>query len=254
DFWKVRPNLTLGLGLRYEYWHEKSLRAGNGATFDPAIGKVIAGVDDNGNVNLSQQPVSPFLAAASEGLWVPASEVGVPGGLFKARGQFSPRLGLTWRPGALEDLVVRGGYGIYYNSFTGNRSASSIVGLPYWTWESLAFSALSLQRWETAWPENPESFIQPSVGESPAWDIEPATTHEWNVSVQKGLPFKAAITVSYVGTRLRDQVSLYPYNEVAPGRYTNLQAAKPYPAFGQINVLENRGNSDYDGLQIKLER
>lgn len=254
DFWKVRPNLTIGLGLRYEYWHAKSLRAGNGATFDPAVGKVIAGVDDDGNVNLSQQPVSPFLAAASEGLWVPANEVGVPGGLFKARGQFSPRLGVTWRPEAIDDFVVRAGYGIYYNSFTGNRSASSIVGLPYWTWESLSFSPLSPQRWETAWPEDPDAFIQPSVGESPAWDIEPATTHEWNVSVQKGLPFNAAITVSYVGTRLRDQVSLYPYNEVPPGAYTDLQAAKPYPAFGQINVLENRGDSNYDGLQIKLER
>ncbi len=31
-------------------------------------------------------------------------------------------------------------------------------------------------------------------------------------------------------TRLRNQVSLYPYNEVPPGVYPNLQAAKPYPA------------------------
>jgi hypothetical protein len=53
DFWKARSNLTIGLGVRYEYWHEKSLRAGNGATFDPAIGKVIAGVDDDGGVNLA---------------------------------------------------------------------------------------------------------------------------------------------------------------------------------------------------------
>jgi len=254
DFWKVRSNLTIGLGLRYEYWHEKDLRAGNGATFDPQVGKIIAGVDDDGTVNLSQQPVSPFLAAATQGLWVPATEVGVPADLFKARGRFSPRLGVTWRPDLINDFVVRGGYGIYYNSFPGNRSASSIVGLPYWTWESLSFSPLEPQQWETAWPADPQSFIQPSVGESPAWDVEPATTHEWNISVQKGLPFNSALTVSYVGTRLRDQVSLWPYNEVAPGAYTNLQEAKPYPAFGQINVLENRGNGSYNGLQIKLER
>jgi hypothetical protein len=254
DFWKVRSNLTLGLGLRYEYWHSKELRAGNGATFDPRVGKVIAGVDSDGGVNLTQQPVAPFLAAATQGLWVRASEVDVPGGLFKASGRFSPRVGLTWRPEAIGDLVLRGGYGIYYNSFTGNRSASSIVGLPYWTWEALSFSALSLQRWETVWPADPQTFIQPSVGESPAWDIDPATTHEWNVSVQKALPFNAAVTVSYVGTRVRDQVSLYPYNEVPPGRYPDLQAAKPYAAFGQINVLENRGKAEYNGLQIKLER
>ena len=254
DFWKVRSNLTVGLGLRYEYWHAKELRAGNGATFDPRVGKVIAGVDEDGRINLTQQPVSPFLAAATQGLWVPANEVGVPGGLFEANGQFSPRLGLTWRPEALTDFVVRGGYGVYYNSFTGNRSASSIVGLPYWTWEALSFSPLSPQRWESAWPADPQRFIQPSVGESPAWDINPTTTHEWNVSVQKGLPFNAALTVSYVGTRLRDQVSLYPYNEVPPGRYPNLQAAKPYPEFGEINVLENRGRGEYNGLQVKLER
>ena len=254
DFWKLRSNLTVALGLRYEYWHEKSLRAGNGATFDPSVGKVIAGVDDDGSINLSQQPVSPFLAAATTGLWVPATDVGVPNGLFKARGNFSPRLGVTWRPDLINDFVIRGGYGIYYNSFTGNRSASSIVGLPYWTWESLAFSPLDPQRWETAWPADPQSFIQPSVGESPAWDIKPATTHEWNISVQKGLAFQTAVTVSYVGTRLRDQVALYPYNEVPPGAYTDLQAAKPYTAFGQINVLENRGNGHYNALQIKVER
>jgi hypothetical protein len=254
DFWKVRPNLTLSLGLRYEYWHAKSLRAGNGATFDPAVGRVIAGVDEDGNVNLSQQPVSPFLAAASQGLWVAAPEVGVPAGLFEANGHFSPRVGLTWRPEQVKDFVVRAGYGTYYNGFTGNRSASSIVGLPYWTWEALSFSAQTLQRWETAWPSDPQSFIQPSVGESPAWNIDEARTHEFNVSVQKGLPFSSALTVSYVGTRLRNQVSLYPYNEVPPGLYPNLQAAKPYPAFGELNVLENRGSGEYNGLQIKLER
>ena len=42
----------------------------------------------------------------------------------------------------IEDFVVRGGYGTYYSGFTGNRSASSIVGLPYWTWEALSYSNL----------------------------------------------------------------------------------------------------------------
>ena len=54
----------------------------------------------------------------------------------------------------------------------------------------------------------------------------PARTHEWNVSVQKGLPFNSALTVSYVGTRLRDQVSLYPVQRGAARRL-------PEPAGGQ---------------------
>jgi len=92
------------------------------------------------------------------------------------------------------------------------------------------------------------------VGEAPAWNIDEARTQEWNVSLQFGLPFKSALEVSYVGVRMSNQVTMRPYNEVAPGAYTNLQAAKPYPAFGEINVLENLGKSWYNGLQMKLER
>ena len=43
-------------------------------------------------------------------------------------------------------------------------------------------------------------------------------------------------------------------NEVVPGNYTDLQAAKPYTEFGQINVLNNIGTSNYHGLQAKWER
>ncbi len=129
DFWKVRSDLTISLGLRFERWSEKKLVNGNGATFDPAIGKVIAAVDENGQVNLNGQPIAPFLAAATQGLWVPATEVGIPNSLYEADNRFGPRIGATWRPAGIEDFVVRGGYGTYYSGFTGNRSASSIVGL-----------------------------------------------------------------------------------------------------------------------------
>lgn len=254
DAWRVKPNLTLNLGLRYERWHERQLVAGNGATFDPRLGKVIAGVDTDGNMNLDQQPVSKFLAAATQGLWITAKEAGVPYSLGIGNGNWAPRLGLTWRPFSKRQFVVRGGYGTFYNSFTGNRAASSIVGPPYWAWEANTFSALTLQRWETAWPADPRTFIQPSIGEAPAWDLRQARTHQFNVSLQTALPWKSALTISYVGTRLDKQVSMRAYNEVAPGSYANLQAAKPYPAFGSLNVLENFGESWYNGLQLKAER
>lgn len=254
DFWKLRPNLTVSLGVRFEYWHAKDLKNGNGSTFDPSLGKVIAGVDGSGNVNLSAQPVAPFLAKATAGLWIPASEANIPSSLFQANGHVSPRLGITWQPSSRTDLVLRAGYGTFYNGFTGNRSASSIVGLPYWTWESLSFSPLSLNRWETVWPSDPQNFIQPSVGEAPAWNIDEARTHEWNVSLQKSLFLKSALTLSYVGVRMENQVVMMPYNEVAPGAYSDLQAAKPYPVFGQINLLQNGANSSYDAFQLKWER
>ena len=253
DTWKIHPDVTLSLGLRWDYWHEKSFLRGNGATFDPKLGKVIAGEDKNGQVDLTAQPVAPFLAKATEGLWIPASQASIPPGLFEANGYLSPRLGIAWRPRGSNDLVVRGGYGIFTSSYRGNISASAIVGPPYWSYEIQAWSPAQLQSWETAWPDNPEAFVSPSIYAAP-WDVKSMKSHQWNVSVQKSLPWKSAITASYVGNRALDMIALYQHNVVPPGLYEDLQVAKPWSQFGDIALYDNVGKAWYNSMQLKWER
>ena len=81
DTYKVTNKLTFNLGLRYDRWLAKRAVRGNAATFDPTIGKAVAGVDENGNVDLTAQPVAQYLAAATAGLWVPANKDNIPAGL-----------------------------------------------------------------------------------------------------------------------------------------------------------------------------
>jgi hypothetical protein len=253
DSFKVSSRLTVELGLRWDYWFSKSFIRGAGGTFDPATGKVIAAENSSGQVDLTAQPVAPFLAAATAGLWVPASQAHVPAGLFEPSGYVSPRLGVAWRPLKGHDLVVRGGYGIFTSSYRGNVTASSIIAPPYWTYESQSWSAAQLQRWETAWPTNPTSFVAPSVGAA-AYDVKPVKDHEWNIAIQKSLPFGSAVTVSYVGSHADGLIADNSLNNVAPGRYTNLQAAKPYPVFGSIDLYVNSGKNWYNSAQFKFER
>jgi outer membrane receptor protein involved in Fe transport len=253
DAWKPTSNLTLNLGLRYDRWHAKRAVRGNVTSFDPASGRAVAGEDKNGQLDLTAQPVARFVAAATEGLWVRASEIGAPPGLFEANGFVSPRVGIAWRPGKTDSLVFRGGYGIFPSSFTGNVTASAIVGPPFWNYENPSYTAQSLQRWETAFSDDPTVFLSPGVG-APAYNIDSQKAHEWNIAIQKALPFNSALTVSYVGNRILDVIGVNLLNEVAPGQYTNLQAARPFPRFAGISLYDNLGKTWYNALQVKLER
>jgi len=253
DSFKISSRLTVELGLRWDYWFAKSFIRGNGGTFDPKLGKVVAGVNSNGEVDLTAQPVAPFLAAATAGLWVSAKDAHVPAGLFEPSGFVSPRLGVAWRPLKSADFVIRAGYGIFTSSYRGNITASSVVAPPYWTYENQSWSPSQLQRWETAWPVNPNAFVAPGVSAA-AYDVKPMKDHEWNLSVQKTFPFQTAVTVSYVGSKATGLIVDNSLNNVAPGLYTDLQGSKPYPAFGGIDLYKNTGGNHYNSGQLKVER
>jgi hypothetical protein len=105
DSWKISSQLTVELGLRWDHWFDKSFVRGAGATFDPAIGKAVAGLDSAGQVDLTAQTVAPYLGAATAGLWVPANQVHIPAGLFVPQDYVSPRVGVAYRPLKKHDLA-----------------------------------------------------------------------------------------------------------------------------------------------------
>ena len=85
DDWKVLPNLTLNLGLRYEY---------NSAIVDTS--------GQSRNMDWSKLQLFP--------------EPGKSGPLNDpSQRQFAPRIGLAWRPFGGNNTVIRAGYGIFYN-------------------------------------------------------------------------------------------------------------------------------------------
>ena len=100
DDWKLRPNLTLNLGLRYEYYPPLSDAKGalSNLTFGP-----------NGLVDASVGFVHRLIPPD--------------------RNNFAPRLGFSWSPSRIHDTVLRGGFGVAYNR-TDNVLFSNARGNP----------------------------------------------------------------------------------------------------------------------------
>jgi hypothetical protein len=212
---------------------------------------MVTAVDNDGQPNTNAFPVTPYLAEATKGLWVTSRDVGYPDGLYEANGNWAPRLGVVYRPFS-KDFVIRSGYGIYYNSYTGNRGAST-VNVPHWSLESQTFGLSTFQNWQTAWPSTPTTF-GPGTIYAPAVNLRPARTHEWNVSLQTSLPWRTALTVAYVGTQVSNEIAGRLYNEASVGPHSNLQADRPFPRFASIYMVENFAKTWYNALQTKVER
>jgi hypothetical protein len=113
DDWRVRPNLTLNLGLRYERdlpTTERYNRVVNG--FDPTASLAITAAAQAAYAKnpIPQVPVSAFNPIG--GLLFPGS--GNRGIYSTPAGNFSPRFGVSWTPSALRGTVLRAGAGMFY--------------------------------------------------------------------------------------------------------------------------------------------
>jgi hypothetical protein len=114
DSWKVRPNLTLNYGLRWELntpltdigHHVQTFRPGQNSQIYPCQLSQ-ASIDNLGT--------SDCTSVEPTGLLVPG-DPGVPNGLtqtyYKA---FAPRIGIAWSPGTSGKTSIRAGWGLFYN-------------------------------------------------------------------------------------------------------------------------------------------
>jgi hypothetical protein len=85
------------------------------------------------------------------------------------------------------------------------------------------------------------------------------TAYSYSASYQRQLPWDIAADVTYVGrvgTHLQRERNI---NQLLPGTLQanpgiNANALRPYPGFANIRLSENAGRSEYNGLQLSLER
>jgi hypothetical protein len=182
DDWRVRPELTINAGVRWEY----------GAPITELFGRI---------VNLDIAPgftaVAPVLGSDPEGL---KTGQRYPTSLIRPdRLGIEPRIGLSWRPIPGSSVVVRAGYGVYDDTSVYQTTALQMAQQePLSTSVSVQTGPDCPQTLASGF--NPCSSITPYLfAVNPNFRVGYAQT--WQLSVQRDLPASLQMTVAYLGIK-----------------------------------------------------
>ena len=258
DDWKVTPNLTLNLGVRWEA-QTRAINVlkdeGRGmAVFHIPTKQIVIGGED-GPRQFKDPVTGEPNAITIEG----GAQFGYPEGLYNNDlNNFVPRFGFAWSPEAL-DLVVRGGYGIFTEpeiaaETHGNRDGSYPWVLPQ-TFNGSRNSPPTLSLADPINTVFPVALGSGSIT-SRASDVNQRDGYvqQWQLSLQRPLGGSMVMEVAYVGskgTKLDNTTPNRNQARLGPG---SISSRRPIPEFGNISYNERSGLSTYHSLQTKLER
>jgi hypothetical protein len=249
DDWRVRSNLTLNLGLRWDYYGPYYEEQNRFANFDPQTG-----------TRLVPDSVRPLVQ----------NLLGLPGGTLPAGWQyvpmdrilphrnlanFAPRLGFAYSP--TKRLVLRGGVGIFYAATTANDfNNSGTEGNPFFFDFTLTGDNVNPIVVHQGFPASgvAAALAQPTFAAyyGPL-DRHDPYTEKWSFNIQTLATRSTALDIGYEGQNGKAFPTLVPGNQPTPAAGT-IQTRRPYPNVGSYWEYLPINNSHYESLQISVKQ
>lgn len=233
DDWKVRQNLTLNAGLRWEYF--APLRSKN-------------------------DQISNLVLGPGDGLIGARLQVG--GNLYEPdRNNFAPQLGFAWTPTRLDHrLVLRGGFGVGYNRLPGSRLLESRFNPPFFAGFTLTGNQILYATAQDlkgfSYPTNPAARLTFDPGTNIPTSGPPvhvnATRQElpnpyvyrYSLETDYELGHGWVASVGYQGSAGHNLARAVPYHLFVT----------PNPRLGSVNLLLTDVDSDFNALLTRLTR
>jgi len=230
DDWRLSPGFTLNMGVRWEYWSPITEKYGRLVNLDIASGFTAE---------------APVVASNPTGSVTGQS---YPDSLIHPdKHAVQPRVAFAWRPLPASSMVVRAGYGVYYNTS---------VYFPLVTQMAQQFplsKSLSVQNS----PNNPLTLASgfnasPTISPN-TYAVDPnfrlGYNQNWQLSVQRDMPGALVVTVTYLGSKGMRAEQLFLPNTYPAG------AVNPCPRCpAGFEYLASNGNSTREAGQVQLRR
>jgi hypothetical protein len=214
DEFKFRPNITMNLGLRYEFYQPFSVVNGREIPFDiPACG----------------------------GYCAPGSAMYFPNYL-----DFDPRVSITWSPNwSRGKTVIRSGFGMFHGEGQLNDLNAPIEN------DVTRFTLSQADIPNLSYPITPFIPLTQNAKTPRALDRhrKDSVVSSWGLSIQQALPASLVASVGYLGSEGYHIFTRDWLNTINPA--TGL---RPLPAFGQVDTKTSNGISNFNALQLSLQR
>ncbi len=265
DSWRVNRQLTLTLGLRYDFYrrpvsdpHSYAQPEIQNGQFTGRLGVA----EDNGNLSSRALPQA---LALTPGAFVGCSKLGLPADncLRSEKNDFQPRVGFTWQTD--ENTVIRGAIGTFVGRWGGNQEtevgtnnypATLPVATPTYTAAPAGSAPPPLLL------SNPTAALAAAApnlsGHDP--DRRLPQTYQWNLTIERLLPGSVTTSLGYVsvlGRHIADGGVCCVYNSLdptgvvlAPGQTQK----RVDPRFSQVTVTRSENTSAYQSLQAQAAK
>jgi len=226
DDWRASSRLTLNLGLRYEYFQPFTEKYGH----------------------LSDLEIGPGFS--SIGVVTGQSPGSLPNSLVRADSHnFAPRLGVAYRPWTKRKLVMRAGYGLFYDSSVYSRFTGNLANQPPFAQAStLLTSPRQVLTLENGFPVVAPGILTNTYAVDP--NFRTPYGQSWNFTVENEIARDLILSVGYVGTKGTKLDLLLGPNRAGSGAAGNLTLKNAQ----QFTYETSGASSIYEGLQVILRR
>jgi hypothetical protein len=263
---RIRENFTVTIGLRYEYPSTLAELRDHAVNFVPGYGPTIAGTDEIVAIDPTKEGAASFVYRTAP-FTLPAS------GVFADKNNFAPMTGFAWTPrvfGAADQTVIRGGIRVAYDDLFNNVPSAMALNAPYnlQTTQTANVTQPGTFGWATAFNQNVPLISNygqqgpgtPTTGVLTFQGVDPnlrsAYAYVYDFGFQRRAGKAVVLEAEYMGTSghrlgiytdlnqpfviVRDPTKRGP---VAPN-----EQIFPYNQWGQVQLAESIGNSNYNGV------